>query len=148
MATHFGILAWKIPWTEDGLQSTELQKVGHHWVTEHTVQAKENDVMTEACYLPDKNYMVDLCALLSVIPLERSCGQSGPEPWETWWSRLQSPQVQCVWVGVCFSDHRQLHQMTSLSGWNSSLGISVIVFGADSKSAWAAKSGDALPAPA
>ena len=31
MATHFSILAWRIPWMEDpgGLQSTGLQRVGH-----------------------------------------------------------------------------------------------------------------------
>ena len=31
MATHFSILAWKIPWTEEpgGLQSIGLQRVGH-----------------------------------------------------------------------------------------------------------------------
>ena len=31
MATHFNILAWKIPWTEEpgGLLSTGLQRVGH-----------------------------------------------------------------------------------------------------------------------
>ena len=31
MATHSGILAWRIPWTEEpgGLQSTELQRVRH-----------------------------------------------------------------------------------------------------------------------
>ena len=31
MATHSSILAWRIPWTEEpgGLQSTELQRVGH-----------------------------------------------------------------------------------------------------------------------
>ena len=31
MATHSGILAWKIPWTEERerLQSMELQRVGH-----------------------------------------------------------------------------------------------------------------------
>ena len=31
MATHSGILAWRIPWTEEpgGLQSTGLQRVGH-----------------------------------------------------------------------------------------------------------------------
>ena len=31
MATHSGILAWKIPWTEepDRLQSMGLQRVGH-----------------------------------------------------------------------------------------------------------------------
>ena len=31
MATHFSILAWRIPWTEDpgGLQSIESQRIGH-----------------------------------------------------------------------------------------------------------------------
>ena len=31
MATHSTTLAWKIPWTEEpgGLQSMELQRVGH-----------------------------------------------------------------------------------------------------------------------
>ena len=33
MATHFSILAWRSPWTEEpgGLQSMELQRVGHIW---------------------------------------------------------------------------------------------------------------------
>ena len=36
MATHSGILAWRIPWTEEpsGLQSTGLQRVGHDSMTE------------------------------------------------------------------------------------------------------------------
>ena len=36
-ATHSGILAWKIPWTEEpgGLQSRGLWTVGHNWATEH-----------------------------------------------------------------------------------------------------------------
>ena len=35
MATHSNILAWRIPWIKDsdGLQSMELQRVGHDWVT-------------------------------------------------------------------------------------------------------------------
>ena len=35
MATHSSIIAWRIPWTEEpgGLQSIELQRVGHDWVT-------------------------------------------------------------------------------------------------------------------
>ena len=35
MATHSGILAWRIPWTEelDGLQSMESQRVEHNWAT-------------------------------------------------------------------------------------------------------------------
>ena len=32
MATHFSILTWEIPWTEEpgGLQSTGLQRTGHN----------------------------------------------------------------------------------------------------------------------
>ena len=35
MAPHSSTLAWKIPWTEEpgGLQSMELLRVGHDWVT-------------------------------------------------------------------------------------------------------------------
>ena len=35
MVTHASILPWEIPWTEEPgrLQSTEAQRVGHHWVT-------------------------------------------------------------------------------------------------------------------
>ena len=35
MATDSRVLAWRIPWTEEpgGLQSTELQRVEHDWVT-------------------------------------------------------------------------------------------------------------------
>ena len=37
MASQPGILAWKIPWTEEpgGLQSTGLQRVGHDWASKH-----------------------------------------------------------------------------------------------------------------
>ena len=37
MAIHFSILAWKIPWTKEpgGLQSMELQRIGHDWATQH-----------------------------------------------------------------------------------------------------------------
>ena len=37
VATHFGILAWEIPWREEpgGLQSTESQRVRHGLATEH-----------------------------------------------------------------------------------------------------------------
>ena len=35
MATHFSILAWEIPWTEEpgGLQSMGSQRVRHNWAT-------------------------------------------------------------------------------------------------------------------
>ena len=36
MATHFSILVWEIPWTEepDRLQSMGLQRVGHNLATQ------------------------------------------------------------------------------------------------------------------
>ena len=38
MATHFSILAWKIPWIEEPgrLRSMGLQTRGHDWTNEHT----------------------------------------------------------------------------------------------------------------
>ena len=35
MSTHFSILAWSIPWTEEPgrLQSMGSQRAGHDWVT-------------------------------------------------------------------------------------------------------------------
>ena len=40
MATHSSILAWRIPWTEEpvGLQSMQLQRVGHNLATEQQQQ--------------------------------------------------------------------------------------------------------------
>ena len=41
MTTHFSILVWKIPWTEEpgGLQCMESQRVGHDLATkpQHTI---------------------------------------------------------------------------------------------------------------
>ena len=38
-ATHFSILAWRISWTEEpgGLQSMDVQRVGHDWVTKYNI---------------------------------------------------------------------------------------------------------------
>ena len=40
MATHSGILAWKIPWTEEPgkLHSMGSQRVGHDWETEDSIE--------------------------------------------------------------------------------------------------------------
>ena len=37
MATHFSILAWRIPWTEEseGLQSMGSQRIRHDWAAKH-----------------------------------------------------------------------------------------------------------------
>ena len=40
MVTHFSIPSWKVPWTEGpgGLQSMELQRVGHSLATKQQKQ--------------------------------------------------------------------------------------------------------------
>ena len=40
MATHFSIVAWTIPWTEEPgeLEYVGLQSMGHDLATEHTAQ--------------------------------------------------------------------------------------------------------------
>ena len=45
MATHFSILAWEIPWTEEpgGLQSMGPQRVEHNLATVNT-QPREGDL--------------------------------------------------------------------------------------------------------
>ena len=44
-ATHSSLLAWRIPWTEEpgGLQSMELQRVGHDWAIKHSTAATYGD---------------------------------------------------------------------------------------------------------
>ena len=41
ISTHSSILAWIIPWTDEpgGLQSMELQRVGHNRMNEHICTA-------------------------------------------------------------------------------------------------------------
>ena len=48
MATHFNILAWKIPWTEEsgGTQSMGSQRVWHDWATEHSTLAPQKILST------------------------------------------------------------------------------------------------------
>ena len=62
MATHSSILVWRIPWTQGlgRLQSTELQRVKHDWVSERTAynyevppSSRYRDGKTEACRQDD-----------------------------------------------------------------------------------------------
>ena len=82
MATHFSILAWKSPWTEEprGLQSTGSQRVGHNWATKHTAQlwSKERGYTTQ-----QKDIQVAARAwLIWFMP------ESEREYWGTWCSSV------------------------------------------------------------
>ena len=50
MATHFSILAWRIPWTEEpsGLQSMGSQRVGHNWATKYTHTLSEKKLSSNS----------------------------------------------------------------------------------------------------
>ena len=51
MATHFSILAWRIPWTEEPgrLHSIGLQRIGHDW-SDLELDCEENWVMKNLCF--------------------------------------------------------------------------------------------------
>ena len=56
MSTHFRILAWRIPWTEEpgGLQSIESQRVGHNFESHthtHTHTKTIGDGISEVNWL-------------------------------------------------------------------------------------------------
>ena len=48
METHSSILAWEIPWMEEPsrLQSMELQRPGHDWVTKLRDNNDNNNILT------------------------------------------------------------------------------------------------------
>ena len=67
MTIHCNILAWRIPWTEEpgGLQSTELQRVGHTKVTEHkSIRTKQ-----QSCHA-GKNLVLSLSNSLLCLLLK------------------------------------------------------------------------------
>ena len=53
MVTHFSILAWKIPWTEEpsGLKSKGSQRAGHDWTHTHKLGDSTQDGRVEECAL-------------------------------------------------------------------------------------------------
>ena len=53
MATHFNILDWKIPWTEEpgGLLSMVSHRVGHDWSDLACVHALEKEMATHSSIL-------------------------------------------------------------------------------------------------
>ena len=80
--THFSILAWRIPWTEEpgGLQSVGLQRVRHNWVTNthtHTHTHTHTQIFINCCVNFNKcllnfQYSSVLEMVLNHYPLE--CG--------------------------------------------------------------------------
>ena len=82
MATHFSILAWRIPWTEEPgrLQSIGLQRVGHNWATNTYLHTKAcTCVLSCFSVLSTHMYMYTYTCIHTLLSwramLQRSHGQ-------------------------------------------------------------------------
>ena len=73
LATHCGILAWAIPWTEEPgrLQSTGLQRVRHDFATEHTCARAHTHTHTHTHILSlNQAYVTILGLRFSLCPYQ------------------------------------------------------------------------------
>ena len=72
MATHSGILAWKIPWTKEpgGLQSIRSRRVGHDWTRAETKRTKV--LVARPCALPLACPKLQLLQMLTTSFRQRS----------------------------------------------------------------------------
>ena len=88
MAMYSSILAWKIPWTEDasGLQSIELQRVGHT----HKANIRMYFYVKQRHYFADKG------------PSSQSCGFSSSHVWMWELEKKESWALKnwCFWTMV------------------------------------------------
>ena len=109
MVTHFSILAWKIPWTEElgWLLSMVSQRVGHDWVTSLSLSFKITD---KTKYHVKQIRAVGLCCSLCMCPLpilEKDVYRG----WYTctcWWPAAfffstEVPQRRCKFKHPCWS---------------------------------------------
>ena len=122
MATHFSILAWRIPWTDvpGGLQSMGLQRVGHNWATWHTcIQGQALPVLLHSevkCLTYTVWYIVGVWRLSAGwmnawVVVEKSCfflltlirgihvGLSNPALWAPYLLHVWSICGLCDWNG-------------------------------------------------
>ena len=72
-ATHFSILAWRIPWTEEpgGLRSMGSQRVGN-WTT------AANAMLGKPCGRSSQDWVQTLSPFMGWVSLNLTCGSQGP----------------------------------------------------------------------
>ena len=103
MATHFNILAWRIPWREEpgGLQTMGSQRVRHNWATN---TRRSISLHNPAPYTPPS-----LCPTFSLPPsltpdahcLVEHTLRSGPWPASFLWANRQQGPVFHLHAGGC-----------------------------------------------
>ena len=103
MVTHFSILAWEIPQTEEpgGLQSMGSQRVAHDWPTQHThthTHTHTHNEFRKKCI--SMKQTLSQVALKSVCPglMSGSLSKLWKSHWLHQYSIMQNPS------GFCFLD--------------------------------------------
>ena len=91
MTTHSGILAWRIPWTEEpgGLLSTGSQKVGHDWSCLACTYQYCMLFLRLWQSMVEVEFWCFICILLegNGIPLQYSCLEN-PMGGGAWWAAV------------------------------------------------------------
>ena len=127
MATHSGILAWRIPWTEEpgGLQAMGSQRVRHDWVTNthsrlHTLsvgQAVIDDRLDSRIY-DVKDFSQKRKTMERAFLIATAVGEFSSLPYWTFFSGpLVSGGQPCIKVTpeTCKQDLENYSQWTSSS---------------------------------
>ena len=122
MATHFSILAWKIPWTEEpgGLQSMGSQTVRHNWAC-----MQKQCVFSCSLYvlIMSHGYTIFRSAILilrfSLLLLTKRAVLKTPIiNLDLFTSSLQSVRFCCMhWRPSCFM-HKHLRILVFLASWS------------------------------
>ena len=81
MATHYSILAWRIPWTGEpgGLQSMKLQRVRHDWATREALASHipyHIPLISNSCCFCLLNISLSCPAFPSPMTNMRCCAKS------------------------------------------------------------------------
>ena len=114
MATHSSILVWRIPWTEepDGLQSMQLQRVGHDWATNTFTFIFSQGSKPSRCSTRWKQNVFPVCSIFLCSSQEEPHRLPGTT-YSFWTLPLCLPRA----LYACFSKHLN-PSCTSRFNWN------------------------------
>ena len=117
MATHFSILVWEIPWTEQpgGLQPMGSQRMGHDLVTKQQCVPDVRNALNVLTYL-----IPDNPAVITKLSQARRAGQSLGANLAIWLWSPESPTThrerpvcslcsgRCLFSSCCFYRHMSM----------------------------------------
>ena len=127
MATHFSILAWKIPWTQESgvLQSKGLQRVEHDWAHRRTHRHTHRHTHTDTQFLSfPHSAVVNNLWPMQETPDAGSISALGRSPGVG--NRTHSSML--AWKAPRAEEPGGLHGVTKSQTWMSTQHICTIIF--------------------